>query len=145
MRMEWAGVVRQGDTAEEMFQTETINSLLTKAQRCKKVWHAPESWCREAGMWARVVGRGRNEAGGVWGRFAGHPTWTLHGRPTVSKASRQEIPVNISIVLLSLIELTNSTQEVVCKVFDEVFCSNIIFQDPQELGLCHIYFYDPDA
>lgn len=37
---EWAGVVRQGDTEEEMFQTEKINRLLTKAQRCKKVWHA---------------------------------------------------------------------------------------------------------
>lgn len=52
---EWAGVVRQGDTEEEMFQTENINSRLTEAQRCKKVWHAPRELAR--------AGAGRLECG----------------------------------------------------------------------------------
>lgn len=90
-----------------------------------------------------MVGKAGNEAGNVLGvqilkGFVGHSTWTLSWRPvrvdsqppTASKASRQEISkICVFLLFCSFAELTNSTQKILCRVFEEVFCSNIIFQD----------------
>ena len=60
--------------------------------------------------------------------------------PTVFRAFGQEISTNTCIILLSFVWLI-LYRKIFCRIFEEVFCSSINFQGPQELELCHINIY----
>lgn len=113
------------------------------------------SWCRrvECGLewWEGSRGKKGVVGGQALRDFSEHPTWSLQWRsmtdsqlPAVFRASGQEISTNICSILLSFIWLI-LYRKIFCRIFEENFCSSINFQGPQELELCHINIYNPNA